>query len=430
MNINIPNNIQIETSLISHAIIVGAGEMVESLCPDDFFNGKLRELFLRICKQHAAGEPIDVSALAGHGVTASELSRIMDHPIAMSVEASCKKLKDLTAIRRLIFAANETMQRCQEFNGDGADRLINDAQTSIMAIEPAVSGDTACRFGLSCEQTIERIEQLQKNKALMTGVTSGYPGIDKITGGFQRSDLIILAARPGMGKTALAVNISQNSALSGSPVAFFSLEMSQHQLNCRVLARAARINGNDIRNCRITNPQWDRMTLAASKLYNIPLYIDDTPGLHYMEIRRRARRLKRDRGISLVVVDYIQLARGDNPQFREREVASISAGLKNMAKELDLPVIALAQLNRKLDDNANKRPALSHLRESGALEQDADIVIFIHRDDYYNQDDNNPKRGLAEVIFAKHRNGPTGFSVLTWIPEQSAFENFSGEYQP
>jgi len=428
---NLPHNIDLEKSIISHCLIVGPAEIVDSVCPDDFYNASHQKLFAHIVETHARGEPVDAPALIGTGMSAGDVARIMEYPVATDPEPACKKLKDLSTIRKTIFAASNIVTKCAGYkNNQDAASIVNDAQSSILAIEAGVQGDCWQKIGPACSETVEHLEKLSQNKGEITGVTSGYPLVDRITGGFQKSDLIILAARPGMGKTALALNIAENAAKIHTPVAFFSLEMSLHQLNCRIIARGARLNSKQLRNGRVQKDDWVRINNSVAKLYSLPLYIDDTPAQHYMEIRRRTRKLKRERGIGMVIIDYLQLARGDNPQFREREVSSISQGLKAMAKEMDIPVIALSQLNRKLDDLAEKRPSISHLRESGSLEQDSDIVVFIHRDDYYDRKDDNPRKGVAEIIFAKHRNGPTGWCPLAWIPEQSAFEIFQGEYKP
>jgi replicative DNA helicase len=424
MVMQLPNNIDIEKSLIAHCLVSKSAEIVEMLSPDDFFNSKLSKIFSLIADSHRKGEPIDVSMIVGNGISGTDLAKLMEFPVAVSFEYSCNKLKELTAIRKTIQTANDIVQKCLKFSGFNANDLINEAQSSIMGIEIGASEDCFKKIGPSCEKTVEHIEALNRSGSI-TGITSGYPEVDKITGGFQMSDLIIIAARPGMGKTAFAINISENASRAGHPVAIFSLEMSLHQINCRMISRSSKVNSKSLRNGTVYKTDWQKINDSVAGLYDIPMYVDDTPALHYMEIRRRARKLKREKGIEMVIIDYLQLAKGDNPKYREQEVSSISQGFKAMAKELNIPVIALSQLNRKMEGNADKRPNLTHLRESGSLEQDSDIVIFIHREDYYKKKDEQ-KDGKAEIIFEKHRNGPTGWGVLDWIPHFSSFENQIG----
>jgi len=256
----------------------------------------------------------------------------------------------------------------------------------------------------------------------MLGVPSGFTDLDRLTAGFQKSDLIILAARPSMGKTALALNVSYNAKL---PVAFFSLEMSKEQLVRRYFASEGRINTSRLRTGNMGGDEWVRLQEVAGKLLDAPIYISDKPKPTSLEIRAQARRLKKRHGVGLVVVDYLQLMRDPKAKSREQEIARISGDLKAMAKELDVPVVALAQLNRDVEKRPNKRPVLADLRESGALEQDADVVIFIYRDEVYRKD--SLDKGIAEVRVAKQRNGPTGLVKLVYLAEYTRFENYAGE---
>jgi replicative DNA helicase len=257
----------------------------------------------------------------------------------------------------------------------------------------------------------------------------GFTILDSLTSGLQNSDLIILAARPSMGKTALALNIARNAAIeSNIPVAVFSLEMSKEQLSLRMLCSEARLDSSRLRGGFFSMDDWRRLTDAAGVLSESPIYIDDTPNISAMEIRAKARRLKMDKNIGLVVVDYLQLMQGrGTAERRDLEISEISRALKALAKELNLPVLALSQLNRMLEQRNDKRPRLSDLRESGALEQDADVVAFIYRDEIYNPDENNPKKGTADIILAKQRNGPTGEVTLTFLTTYTRFENIAPE---
>jgi replicative DNA helicase len=257
----------------------------------------------------------------------------------------------------------------------------------------------------------------------------GFGPLDALTSGLQKSDLIILAARPSMGKTALALNIARNVAVDANiPVAVFSLEMSKEQLSLRMLCAEARLDSSRLRGGFFSMDDWRRLTDAAGILSESPIYIDDSPSLSAMEIRAKARRLKMDKNIGLVIIDYLQLmqARG-SAERRDLEISEMSRSLKALAKELKIPILAISQLNRMLEQRNDKRPRLSDLRESGALEQDADVVAFIYRDDVYNQDENNPHKGTAEILLAKQRNGPTGKVTLTFLDAYTRFEMLAPE---
>ncbi|RLC26906.1 MAG: replicative DNA helicase, partial [Deltaproteobacteria bacterium] len=276
---------------------------------------------------------------------------------------------------------------------------------------------------------IETLEERQGNKALVTGVPTGFTRLDNLTSGLQQSELIILAARPSMGKTALALNIARNAAVDANiPVAIFSLEMSKEQLSMRLLCSEARIDSSRLRGGFFSMEDWRKLTDAAGVLSDTSIFIDDTPDISAMEIRAKARRLKMEKDIGLVIIDYLQLMKGRmSAERRDLEISEISRSLKALAKELDIPVMALSQLNRMLEQRNDKQPRLSDLRESGALEQDADVVAFIYRDEIYNSDENNPKKGMADILLRKNRNGPTGEATLTFLDSYTRFENLAFE---
>ena len=277
------------------------------------------------------------------------------------------------------------------------------------------------------EHNIDKLEERQGNKTLITGVPTGFTDLDHLTSGLQASDLIILAARPSMGKTAFALNIARNAAIEANiPVAIFSLEMSKEQLSMRMLCAEARVDSHRLRGGFLSNEDWHNLTHAASVLSEAPIYIDDSPDISALDIRAKARRLKMEKSLGLVIIDYLQLMKArSQSERRDLEISDISRALKSLAKELSLPVVALSQLNRKLEERNDKRPKLSDLRESGALEQDADLVTFIYRDEVYNRDENNPNRGKAEILVSKHRNGPTGDIPLAFIHAYTRFENLA-----
>jgi replicative DNA helicase len=293
----------------------------------------------------------------------------------------------------------------------------------------AVTQDTKSRDWAALSTVIDseflRIQKLSEHRQEVTGIATGYVDLDRQLAGLQPTDLVVLAARPSMGKTALAVNIAQNVALAGSGVGIFSLEMSREQLATRMLCAQARVNATNVRTGRLTRERdMPRLTRAAEELYQIPVFIDDTPAVSVTQIRSKARRLKaRCPHLGVIVVDYIGLIHGDPRVSREQQVSASSRGLKALAKELQCTVLALSQLNRGVEQREDKRPRLADLRESGAIEQDADVILFIYRDEYYNPE--TADQGVAEVIVAKQRNGPTGFVKLAFVGEYTRFENLA-----
>lgn len=269
--------------------------------------------------------------------------------------------------------------------------------------------------------TFYKIEELYKNKGQLTGIPSGFPDLDLKTAGFQPSDFILVAARPSMGKTSFALNIAQNAALlTGLPVAIFSLEMSKEQLVNRLICSTANIDSQKLRTGNLDEDDWMKLAAAMTPLSKASIYIDDTPGIGVMDIRAKCRRLKLEKGLGLVMIDYLQLMQGrGRAENRQQEISEISRSLKSLARELNVPVITLSQLSRAPESRSDHRPILSDLRESGAIEQDADIVMFLYRDDYYHKD--SEKKNIAEVIIAKHRNGPTGTVELLWLAQYTKF---------
>jgi replicative DNA helicase len=347
-------------------------------------------------------------------------------PVAANIVYYAKIIRNKSVLRRLIQTCTEIASRCFD-EQDDIDSLVDDAEQTIFEISRSKSSQHFQSLGTIIPETFKKVEKLAERKELITGVPTGYDDLDKITSGLQPSDLIILAGRPSMGKTALALNIAQNAAIFNKvPVAVFSLEMSKEQLGMRMLCSVSRVDSQDIRSGYIKDSDWPKLARATGILSEAPIYIDDSPALGVLEMRAKSRRLKSEHNIGLVVVDYLQLMRGrSNAERREQEISEISRSLKAMAKELDLPVVALSQLNRSLESRPNKRPQLSDLRESGAIEQDADLICFLYRDEIYNKSEDNPRRGIAEVIVGKQRNGPTGTVDLTFIDKFTTFENYT-----
>jgi len=435
-----PQNIEAEESLIS-AILVDNNtllDVIEILAPEDFYRTAHQKIYAAITDLFNKAEPIDLVTLAnklkekGHLEeigSASYLARLVDTvPLAVNAQHYAKIVHDKAALRRLIEKANAIVKRCFEERGN-ADDVIDFAESAIFEISEKKSQQAFYPLSKIILGNIETLEENQGNRSLVTGVPTGFSRLDNLTSGFQNSDLIILAARPSMGKTALALNIARNAAVDANiPVAVFSLEMSKEQLSLRMLCSEARIDSSRLRGGFFSMEDWHRLTDAAGILSESPIYIDDSASLSAMDIRAKARRLKMEKNIGLVVIDYLQLMQGRaGAERRDIEISEISRSLKALAKELDLPVLALSQLNRMLEQRNDKRPRLSDLRESGALEQDADVVAFIYRDEVYNKEEDNPNKGVAEILLSKQRNGPTGDIFLTFLNSYTRFEDLASE---
>lgn len=438
-----PQNIEAEESLLSAILIDNRTllDVLELLVPENFYKTAHQLIFAGITELFTRNEPIDLVTLTnilkekGHLDKiggASYLARLVDTvPLAANAQHYAKIIHGKSALRQLIEKSNLIAQRCFEDRGE-VDAVIDYAESSIFEISENKTSQSVHPLSKIIETNIDALEERQGNRAIITGVPTGFPILDNKTSGLQNSDLIILAARPGMGKTALAMNIARHAAVeAGIPVVIFSLEMSKEQLSMRLLSSEARLDSSRLRSGFITQEDWLKITEAAGVLSNAPVLIDDTPSLSAMEIRAKARRLKMDKNIGLIIIDYLQLMQGRRgAERRELEISEISRSLKALAKELSLPVIALSQLNRMLEQRSDKRPQLSDLRESGALEQDADVVTFIYRDEIYNKDENNPEKGKAEVIIAKQRNGPVGTIPLVFLGTYTRFENMAEDTMP
>jgi replicative DNA helicase len=435
-----PQNIEAEESLLSAILVDNTAllEVVEILGTPDFYRTAHQKIFAAISDLFDRGEPIDLVTLAnvlkekGHLESvggAAYLSHLVDAvPLAVNAQHYARIVHDKAVLRRLIEKANAITKRCFQEHG-GTDEILDFAEASIFEVTEKKARQAFYTLSKLIDGNIDFLEEKQKNKSLVTGVPTGFTQLDNLTAGLQNSDLVILAARPSMGKTALALNIARNAAVeAGVPVAIFSLEMSKEQLSLRLLCAEARIDSARLRSGFFSMEDWDRVTDAAGVLSPAPIFIDDSPSLSALEVRAKARRLKMDKDIGLIIIDYLQLMQGRaSAERRDLEISEISRSLKALAKELRLPVLALSQLNRMLEQRTDKRPRLSDLRESGALEQDADVVAFIYRDEVYNKEETNPQKGTAEVILAKQRNGPTGDVLLTFLSAYTRFENMAPE---
>ena len=346
-------------------------------------------------------------------------------PSASNITAYVEIVRERSVMRQLIGVANDIASSAYNPEGRSAVQMLDRAEKTIFEISE--KGDRRGGFQPMkslLTAAVDRIDMLYRLDSNVTGVSTGFEDVDEMTSGLQPSDLIILAGRPSMGKTSLAMNIAENAAVGDKiPVAIFSMEMPGEQLAMRMMASLGRINAHKVRTGKLDDDDWPRLTSAINMLAEAPIYIDDTPALNPMELRTRARRLHREHGLGLIIVDYLQLMQtSENNENRATEISNITRALKGLAKELSIPMVALSQLNRSLEQRPNKRPVMSDLRESGAIEQDADVIVFIYRDEVYNEE--SVDKGTAEIIIGKQRNGPTGTVRLTFLGEYTRFENF------
>ena len=346
-------------------------------------------------------------------------------PTAANIETYASIVKEKGILRDLISASHYMSKKAFE-SGEDVASILDEAEQSIFSLTQQKDNKLFQHIKPILTEAIQNLEKMQSKKGSVVGVPSGIIDLDNVTAGFRKSDLIVIAGRPSMGKTALALSVARNAALESKvPTAIFSLEMSSDQLAQRLLSSEARIDGQKARTGRLQTARWKDITIASGKLADAPLFIDDTPALSILDLRSRARRLKREENIELIIVDYLQLMQGPRrSENRQQEISSITQSLKALAKELDIPVIALSQLSRAVESRTDKRPVLSDLRESGAIEQDADVVIFLYRPFVYD-DKKVDQKGLAYLIVAKQRSGPTRTVKATFIDTYARFENYT-----
>lgn len=435
-----PQNMEAESSVLGAILIdhESINKVLEFLKEQDFYREANRRVFAAMVALSEKHEPTDVITLADYLQArgqlesiggASYLSSLADTvPSAANVVAYAKIIRQKGVIRRLIQASTEISSRGYET--DDAEELLDYAEKTIFDISENRIRPSFTKVKEVVKDSFKRIEQLFENKKPLTGLATGFEEIDKITCGLQNSDLIIVAGRPSMGKTAFALNIAEHVAIhEKSTVAIFSLEMSKEQLVTRMLCSQAQIDSSRLRKGQLEERDWPALTRAAGNLSDVQIFIDDSASPTVLEMRAKARRLKRESGLDLLIIDYLQLMRGSgNSHSREQEISEISRSLKSLAKELAIPVVALSQLNRAVENRQNRRPQLADLRESGAIEQDADVISFIYRDEVY--DPNTADKGVAEIIIGKQRNGPTGFCRLAFLNQFTKFENLAYEPAP
>ncbi len=433
-----PQNIEAEQAVLGSILLKADtfGRVLEIIRPEDFYKDGHKLIFGVMIDLFEKNEPQDVLTVsnllrdtnrldeAGGATYLATLTSIV--PVTSNISSYAKIIREKSILRKLIEVNTDIAARCYEEQND-IDILVDQAEQAIFDIAGKKSGQNFTPIKSIVPEAFATVEQLYQRKELITGVPTGYIDIDRMTAGLQPSDLIIVAARPSMGKTSFAMNIAQNAALvEKTGVAVFSLEMSKEQLVMRLLSSAGRIDSQRIRTGKLQKEDWAKLTRAVGMLSEAPIFIDDTPAISALEMRAKVRRLASQHDIGLIIVDYLQLMRGRGAiENRTQEISEISRSLKALAKEHNVPVIALSQLNRGLESRSDKRPMMSDLRESGAIEQDADVICFIYRDEVYNKSEDNPEKGLAEIIIGKQRNGPTGITKLTFIKEFTMFENMS-----
>jgi replicative DNA helicase len=434
-----PHSIEAEQSVLGSLMLDNRAwdQVVDRLRDEDFYRNEHRLIYRAMAKLVSQTKPIDVLTVsetlreiheldqAGGEVYLFELAN--NTPSAANVAAYADIVRERSVLRQLISAANSIADNAFNPEGRGIAELLDSAERSVFSIsEQGARGSGPINVKEYLARTMDRIDTLFHSTSPITGAPTGYDDLDEMTSGLQSSDLIIVAGRPSMGKTGFAMNIAEHVAIkSKRPVLVFSMEMPGEALVMRMLSSLCRIDQLRIRTGKLADDDWPRITSTVSMLSETPLYIDDTPGLSPAEMRARARRLAKEHGqLGLIVVDYLQLMQvpGYN-ENRTAEISEISRSLKGLAKELKVPVMALSQLNRGLEQRSDKRPVMSDLRESGAIEQDADLIAFIYRDEVYNE--NSPDKGTAEIIIAKQRNGPIGKVRLTFIGQFTRFENFT-----
>ena len=435
-----PQNVEAEQAvlgamMLEHNAVVAA---MEKLRPGDFYREVHRTIFEAMEHLHHDNKEVDVITLPEELRRMKKLDDVggleyvLSLPNLVATAANIEYHANIVAEKAL---ARNIITTCTELTSEAYDGekepedLLDDAERRILQISESKRRGDFAPVGVVVEETLDKITKLYENKAGITGLPTGFRDLDRLTSGLQPSDLILVAARPSMGKTAFTLNIAQNVGVEQhKTVAFFSLEMSQEQLVQRLLCQIAHIDSQKLRTGQLnSDDEWTKLTDACDKLYQAPIYIDDTPGISVTEMRSKARRLKAEHGLDLIIVDYLQLMQGRNSESRQQEISEISRSLKALARELKVPLIALSQLSRSVESRQDKRPMLSDLRESGALEQDADIVSFLYREDYYDKETEN--QHITEIILAKHRNGPVGSVKLYFKGEYTLFLNLDTTHE-
>ncbi|RNA68002.1 replicative DNA helicase [Alteribacter keqinensis] len=435
-----PQNIEAEQAVLG-AIFINDEAIVtasERLVPDDFYRAAHQRIYTVMLTLSEKGEPVDLVTVTSElqtrkwleeigGVTyLSDLANAV--PTAANVEYYSQMVEEKSLLRRLIRVATNIAADGYAAE-DEVDAILNEAEKTILEVSHKKNTSAFKDIKDVLVNAYDNIEMLQNQSGEITGIPTGFKELDSMTAGFQRNDLIIVAARPSVGKTAFALNISQNVATrTDENVAIFSLEMGAEQLIMRMLCAEGNIDAQRLRTGDLNDEDWQKLTMAMGSLSKAGIYIDDTPGVRVNDIRAKCRRLKQEKGLGMIMIDYLQLIQGDarSGEGRQQEVSEISRSLKGLARELEVPVIALSQLSRGVESRQDKRPMMSDIRESGSIEQDADIVAFLYRDDYYDKESEN--KDIIEIIIAKQRNGPVGTCELAFVKEFNKFVNLERRY--
>ncbi len=433
-----PQNLEAETSVLGGVLLdnEALNRVLEVIKEGDFYRESHRKIFSAILDLYERSEPVDLitltEVLRGREVLEQVggieylNSLVNSIPTAANITYYAKIVKEKAILRKLVNRATEIVSQVYGHSGN-VDDFLDQAERSIFEISEDRVRPSFYPIKDIIKSSFKTIERLYEKRQLITGVPTGFGKLDELTSGLQPSDLIIVAGRPSMGKTAFALNITAHASIEAAvPAAIFSLEMAKEQLAIRMLCSEGKVDAHRLRGGFLSESDWPKLTRAAGSLSEAPIFIDDTPGITVLEMRAKTRRLKAEHNLGLVVVDYLQLMRGRaDSDTREQEISDISRSLKALAKELNLPVIALSQLNRRVEERGDKRPQLADLRESGAIEQDADVIIFLYRDEVYNKSEDNPNKGKAEIIIGKQRNGPTDKFELTFLDKFTCFEDIS-----
>ena len=436
-----PQNIEAEQSVLGGILIENGAinKVMEILTVDDFYRDSHQRIFNALVDLSERDEPADLITLTNELRKSNQLdsiggasylaSLIDSVPTAANIEYYAKIVKEKAILRKLIETSTDIITQSYEDRGD-VESFLDEAERAIFEISEKRVKPSFYSIRDIVKESFKTLERLFEKKELVTGVPSGFKELDRLTAGFHASDLIIVAGRPSMGKTALCLNLAQYAAIEKRiPVAIFSLEMSKEQLVIRMLCSEAQVEGTRLRTGFLTESDWPKLTLAAGNLSDAPIFIDDSAAISVLELRAKSRRLKGDYGLGMLIIDYLQLMRGrSRVESRQQEISEISRSLKALAKELNIPVIAVSQLSRKTEERQGMRPQLSDLRESGAIEQDADLILFLYRDEVYNRSEDNPNKGKAEVIIGKQRNGPIGKIEMAFLDKFTTFkELYKGE---
>lgn len=435
----LPSNFEAEKAVLGALLLDDShfGTVAELLVAENFYHGTHKIVFQAMVDLAHQSKRIDLVTLQDELAKKGQLELIggvvfllslqEDIPALGLLEQHATIIKEKSTLRELIHSASAIITNCYHQNEKNLSVVLDEAEKTIFQISNKRSTQSFVQLNIWLKKTFQHLSNIKGNSKGITGIASGYAKLDDMTSGFQGGDFVVLAARPSMGKTALALSIAAHAAAQGGSIGFFSLEMSAEQLSLRLLSSESHIAHHNIRNATITSEEWIELTNVAARLAHMKLFIDDTAAVTHLELRAKARKLKAQHGLDMLVIDYLQLIHtAQKFENRHQEVSEISRSLKALAKELGIPVIALSQLSRAVDGRMDKRPMLSDLRESGAIEQDADLIMFLYRDIVYNADTENP--ALAEVIIGKQRNGPTGTVYLNFLRDLTKFVEEKGGY--